>query len=88
MHTGENEQGLRKILDMTRLVSMALLGLHFYYYYYLAFQMWQLTAPLTDKILGNIARAGLFNNFHKFKLIALGFYLFPYWEPGAEKTKR
>ncbi|WP_018615747.1 conjugal transfer protein MobC [Segetibacter koreensis] len=73
MRIGEDEQGLRKILDMTRLVSMALLGLHFYYYCYLAFQMWQLTAPLTDKILTNIANAGIFNNFHKSKLIALGF---------------
>ncbi len=31
MHTGENEQGLRKILDMTRLISIALLIFHFYF---------------------------------------------------------
>lgn len=72
MHTGENEQGLRKILDMTRLISIALLGIHFYYYCYLAFQTWQLTAPLIDRILENIHHTGLFNNFHKSKLIALG----------------
>ena len=30
MTTGENEQGLRKILDMTRVISIVLLGLHFY----------------------------------------------------------
>jgi hypothetical protein len=52
MHTGENEQGFRKILDMTRLISILVLGIHFYYYCYLAFQEWQLTAPLTDRILG------------------------------------
>jgi hypothetical protein len=33
-HTGENEQALRKILDMTRLISIVLLALHFYYYCY------------------------------------------------------
>jgi hypothetical protein len=71
MHTGENEQGLRKILDMTRLISIVLLSIHFYYYCYLAFRTWQLTAPLTDRILGNIDHTGLFNNFHKSKLIAL-----------------
>jgi len=73
MHTGENEQGLRKILDMTRLISIALLILHFYYYCYAAFQQWQLTATLTDRLIGNIQHTGLFSNFHKSKLIALGF---------------
>ena len=34
MNTGENEQGLRKIIDMTRLISIVLLALHFYYYCY------------------------------------------------------
>jgi hypothetical protein len=75
MHTGENEQGLRKILDMTRLISIALLILHFYYYCYAAFQQWQLTATLTDRLIGNIQDTGLFNNFHKSKAIALGFLL-------------
>src|SRR3954464_4547208 len=72
MHTGENEQGLRKILDMTRLISIVVLGIHFYYYCYKAFQFWDLTAQLTDRILGNICNTGMFNNFHKSKLIALG----------------
>jgi hypothetical protein len=31
-NTGENDQALRRILDMTRLISLALLGLHFYYF--------------------------------------------------------
>jgi hypothetical protein len=75
MHTGENEQGLRKILDMTRLISIALLIFHFYYYCYAAFQQWQLTATLTDRLIGNIQDTGLFNNFHTSKAIALGFLL-------------
>lgn len=30
MNTGENEQGLRKITDFTRLLSIAILVIHFY----------------------------------------------------------
>src|SRR5918998_841880 len=75
LHTGENEQGLRKILDMTRLISIALLILHFYYYCYAAFEQWELTAALTDRLIDNIRSTGLFSNFHKSKAIALGFLL-------------
>ncbi len=73
MQTGENEQALRKILDMTRLISIAVLVLHFYYYCYAAFEQWHLTVTLTDRLMGNIRNTGLFNNFHVSKLIALGF---------------
>ncbi len=73
MQTGENEQALRKILDMTRLISIAILVLHFYYYCYAAFEQWHLTVTLTDRLMGNIRNTGLFNNFHTSKLIALGF---------------
>jgi hypothetical protein len=73
MHTGENEQGLRKILDMTRLIGVALLCLHFYYYCYLAFKAWGLTSPITDRLLLNICNTGLFNSFAKSKIIALCF---------------
>ncbi|WP_216820786.1 YWFCY domain-containing protein, partial [Cnuella takakiae] len=38
--TGENEQALRKILDLTHLASVAVLLLHFYYTCYLLFQQW------------------------------------------------
>lgn len=37
MNTGENEQGLRKIIDMTRMISIVILLLHFYNYCYNAF---------------------------------------------------
>lgn len=73
MQTGENEQALRKILDMTRLISIAILVLHFYYYCYTAFEQWHFTVTLTDRLMGNIRNTGLFNNFHTSKLFALGF---------------
>lgn len=73
VQTGENEQALRKILDMTRLISIVILVIHFYYYCYSAFHEWGLTSTFSDRILGNIYRTGIFSHFVKSKLIALGF---------------
>jgi hypothetical protein len=73
MNTGENEQGLRKIIDMTRMISIVILLLHFYYYCYNAFAEWSLTTTLTSRLLANIFATGLFSNFSKSKLIALAF---------------
>jgi len=71
MHTGENEQGLRKILDLTRMISIAVLLIHFYYYCYNAFQQWEIRSDITDRLLQNIYNTGLFSSFQKSKLIAL-----------------
>lgn len=70
--TGENEMGLRKILDFTRLAAIAILLLHFYYYCYAAFKEWQLTATISDRLMMNIANTGLFNHWFISKIIALG----------------
>lgn len=69
--TGENEQGLRKIVDLTRIVSLTILLIHFYYYCYGAFKELEITSKITDRLLSNIFNTGLFSNFHKSKLIAL-----------------
>lgn len=73
MQTGENEQALRKILDMTRLISLVILGLHCYYYCYSAFRLWHLTANISDNILNNVANTGIFKHFLTSKVIAFGF---------------
>ncbi len=73
MSTGENEQALRKIIDMTRWIALAILLLHFYYYLYHYFSSIGLSWPFTDRILNNIVKAGLFSSFHKSKLITLLF---------------
>jgi hypothetical protein len=75
MMTGENEMGLRKIIDMTRMFSILLLLIHFYYYCYNAFEQWQLTHPIGDRLLLNISHTGLFSNFYKSKFISLLFLL-------------
>lgn len=73
MNTGEDIQGLRKIIDFTRLISIFILAIHFYLCCYVAFKNWDWTATITDRIVANIAKTGLFNNIAKPKLAALLF---------------
>lgn len=73
--TGENPEGLRKIIDMTRLMSLALLFLHFYIYCYGAFKQWGFSHPIADKFLLNLGHVGLFNHLYISKLAALMFLL-------------
>lgn len=73
--TGENEQGLRKIIDLTRFASIFILLLHFYYFCYGAFDGWELTSTITDRLLSNISQSGLFKGRMLSKLIALGLLL-------------
>ncbi|WP_421943624.1 YWFCY domain-containing protein [Pedobacter sp.] len=46
MNTGEDAQGLRKIVDFTRFISVVILGIHFYSYCYEVFDSWGLTAEI------------------------------------------
>lgn len=69
--TGENEKGLKEILDFTRLAAIVILLIHFYFYCYAAFKEWDLTAEIGNRFLGNITRTGLFNSIFYSKLIAL-----------------
>lgn len=74
MNTRQNEEGVRKMLDMTRLISIVL-ALHFYYYCYAAFEQWKLRADLSDRLLGNIQKTGIFSHPNTSKFIALGFLI-------------
>ncbi|ATP56500.1 hypothetical protein CPT03_08445 [Pedobacter ginsengisoli] len=71
MNTGEDIQGLRKITDFTRLISIFILVIHFYLCCYTAFSQWNLTAEITDRLIANIAKTGLFKGIWKPKLAAL-----------------
>jgi uncharacterized membrane protein YgdD (TMEM256/DUF423 family) len=71
-HTGENEQGLRKILDFTRFASIFILLLHFYYYCYAAFKHWEIKSTITDRLMTNIFHTGLFNSQYISKFLAIG----------------
>lgn len=58
-------------MDMTRLISIVILVLHFYYYCYGTFYLWGLSSGFSDRLLRNITDTGLFDHFHRSKLIAL-----------------
>lgn len=75
MNTGEDTQGLRKIIDFTRLISIFILCIHFYVCCYSAFKNWGWTADITDRIIFNISKTGLFDNLLKPKLAALLFLI-------------
>ncbi|WP_276499368.1 conjugal transfer protein MobC [Pontibacter litorisediminis] len=60
MNTGENLQGLRQVLDFTRLLSLAVLLLHGYISCHAALLDWGLTHPLVDRVAWSIAQAFLF----------------------------
>ena len=88
VNTGENEQGLRAIIDMTRMISIIVLLLHFYYYCYNAFAEWQLTTTITDRLLQNIFATGLFSSFSKSKFIALGFLVISLMGARGKKNEK
>lgn len=72
MQTGENEQALRKIIDLTRICSLVILMMHFYYYCHEAFFRWGYTLELIDRIMINISHTGLFNTIWISKLFSFG----------------
>lgn len=86
--TGENEMGLRKILDITRFASIFILLLHFYYYCYGAFDNWELTSSITDRLLVNISRTGLFDQVIYSRLIALGLLVISLMGAKGKKSEK
>lgn len=87
-HTDENGQALRKILDMTRLISMSFLIMHFYYFLYGAFAQWHFVSAFSDRLLENICKTGLYHNFHNSKFLALGFLLISLIGTQGRKTEK
>lgn len=75
MNTGEDTQGLRKIIDFSRQISIFILAIHFYLTCYGVFQYWNLTADITDRILANLTKISWFNGLLKPKFAALLFLL-------------
>jgi hypothetical protein len=73
MQTSENQQALGKIMDMTRMLAIAILALHFYYFCYTAFGQWKLVSLFSDRILTDVVKTGLFSGFNRSKIIALCF---------------
>lgn len=87
-HTGENEQGLRKIVDLTRFASIFILLLHFYYYCYVAFEQWEITSTITDRLMKNISNTGLFHNQLTSKFMALGLLVISLFGAQGKKDEK
>ncbi|PWS33356.1 conjugal transfer protein MobC [Pedobacter paludis] len=73
MNTGEDTQGLRKIADFSRLISLFILVLHFYLSCYSAFEAWGLKTGITDRMIANLARLSWMQGILKPKLASLLF---------------
>lgn len=73
MQTGEDTTALRKILDLTRLISLSILAIHFYLVCYEVALSLGWTASLTDRLLISISRTGLFHGIWPARLGALLF---------------
>lgn len=87
-HTGENEQGLRKIVDLTRFASIFILLLHFYYYCYVAFEQWEITSTITDRLMKNISNTGLFRSQLTSKFMALGLLVISLFGAQGKKDEK
>ncbi|SEK25056.1 conjugal transfer protein MobC [Parapedobacter koreensis] len=73
MNTGEDIQALRKIADLSRMVSIAILAIHAYLTCYLAFRQWGWTADISDRLLANLLTMGFLDGMAKPKFGALIF---------------
>lgn len=75
LQTGENEQALRKIVDLTRWIAIGLLLIHFYAKGYNWFRELGWQHAFTDRIMLMLHRTGLFSSMLTSKMLALGFLL-------------
>jgi hypothetical protein len=75
MNTGEDTQGLRKILDLSRLISAFILIMHFYIRFYQIFFNYGLQSTITTKITSHLAKLPIFGGWWLAKVIALVFLI-------------
>ncbi|MFD2164503.1 conjugal transfer protein MobC [Paradesertivirga mongoliensis] len=88
MNTGENEQGLRKIMDFTRLLSIAILVIHFYLFCYSTFKELGLTATIVEKILSTFSGMAIFNTVLSSKAAALLLLVISLFGAKGKKNER
>jgi hypothetical protein len=88
MSTGEDEKALREILDFTRLAGIIVLLIHFYFYCFGAFKMWDLTTETGNRFLANIGRTGLFKNMYYSKLLVLSLLTISLFGAQGKKSEK
>ncbi|MGH2622488.1 MAG: YWFCY domain-containing protein, partial [Sphingobacterium sp.] len=87
MNTGENQQAIRKIIDLSRFISVGLLLLHFYRVGYPQFIQFGLSSFTTDWILVKISLTGLFASFNRAKYLSILFLLIAVLGSEGKKEK-
>jgi len=86
--TGENEQALRKIIDFTRMASIVVLILHFYYCCHFAWEAWGLTSTIVDNVLTRLSKTGLFDSHYLTKLFVLGLLIISLFGSRGKKNEK
>ncbi|UEG54900.1 YWFCY domain-containing protein [Mucilaginibacter daejeonensis] len=62
MQTGENEQALRKVIDLTRFISLAILFIHFYLCCFTTFRSWGLSVTIVNRLLLPVSQLFIFQS--------------------------
>lgn len=88
MNTGEDTYGMRRLTDLSRWISIVLLLLHFYFTCYGPFKAWGLTCQLSDRLLLNIVRTGLFDKAPMCRLLSMAFMIISLLGARARKDGR
>lgn len=88
MNTRENGPDFHEIANMFRVGSVVLLLLHFYFYCYGAFKHWKLRTTISDHIMLEIAKTGLYDHFYTSKLVALGLLALALLVSGGRKEEQ
>jgi len=76
MNTGEDTQGLRKILDLSRLISVFILLMHFYIRFYQVFDAHGLQSVVITRIILRLGKLTVFEGWLIAKIVALIFLFF------------
>jgi type IV secretory pathway TraG/TraD family ATPase VirD4 len=87
MNTGEDTQGLRKILDLSRMISVFLLGMHFYIRFFQVFLDWGWHSNVTDRIVAKLATIDIFDGWWLAKIAALVFLVISLWGVKGKKDE-
>lgn len=88
MSTGEDEKALKEILDFTRLASIVVLLIHFYFFCFEAFKTWHLTAEISNRFLANITKTGLFKNINYSKLLSVSLLTISLFGTSGKKSEK
>jgi hypothetical protein len=87
MSTGEDEKALKEILDFTRLASIIVLLIHFYFFCFETFKTWHLTTQISNRLLKNLSRSGLFKNIYYSKLLAIALLTISLFGASGKKSE-